>query len=742
MRRRSITSTISDRAGEIVRLVLRSRRMIIFLIICLLIFSQFSTVYEVFEAKTNSPSGSSQGPDLKGESAGVEEAKESVNVVTVTNENANRNYIALLNRYGDDFANAPFDRKCQMYFEELYNANESWALHTYEKDTKKFNKHILESKTKWVDKELEKLNESRKKEHREKHEDSSEEPESFVGHYDRLRFESVWHKEQEQMIDVQYSIINEIKHLRTFSKCYLDNTDGFSKLQALDPAGKYENLEEKVLPYLSRKYPVYVRWTGERVVGPPEMGKYDSPEMVELDNNLDINSLDAKLFVIPQEGFDHSYDVGRSKSFLAEFRSRINGKGIIMSSSNGFLEDTARLIRTLRAVGNKLPIQITHKGDLTSSAQMRLIKEARGESVYYPEEDYAQQMKDPHLDFDSLLPKQEIWFVNVERAISDEYKESFVSYSNKLLAYLFNSYDEMLLVDSDIVPYVNPQRFFETSQYIKSNSLFYKDRSHDETVSEEDTQFFKDMMPARLDEVVFNISRATNRTFNNRYMKLRFKHFMESGVVALKRSEYWDGIMVAVQLSFLEPVKTRVWGDKELFWLGLSIAGTEQYEFNDYYVASIGQLTNEKFRKDVKAKELCATHPGHISSDNQSLMWINSGVMTCKRFEAAKDDFEEMKKIYGFDSEEEVSKFYRSPLKITDAIIPPDSGLYKVKNDQGEPEQGWKTSGLCTGYFWCAYSSVGNGSLPEYQGSHIRFSDADVQWHDYIGSVYRGKVED
>ena len=38
-----------------------------------------------------------------------------------------------------------------------------------------------------------------------------------------------------------------------------------------------------------------------------------------------------------------------------------------------------------------------------------------------------------------------------------------------------------------------------------------------------------------------------------------------------------------------EPVQSSIWGDKEMYWLGLSMAGDENYEFNKYAAASVGE---------------------------------------------------------------------------------------------------------------------------------------------------------
>lgn len=694
------------------------------------------------------------------------ESNKTVNLVTVIDPHANRNFVSLLKTYGKGIVNKPFEERCHLYFKQLFDTDPQWKLQRRTELNNIFERKIFYNKEGWVQDRLNDLSRVKEKEFNEKKqkgEKVGDKPDKFWSEADKSNFEAKFYEAYEKLQSTQYDMINDIRHLTIYSKCFLHDSDSNSykkflqsgpsdltkndgnsdnddsKKPDLTLMNPFENVEFRMFPYLSRKLPIYQRWTGERVIGPPYMNKYFSDEVKAADGNVNIDDLNLKTYITRQEGFDFNFDIGTGESFFNSFKSKINGKGIVMSSADPFLEDTLALIRALRAVGNKLPIQIVHKGDLTSKSQVRLVQEARKNNIAFPQEEAEKlkNMANANANFDPTFPKQEVWFVNVDRCITNDYKDSFISYANKLLAYSFNSFDEMLLVDSDIVPYVNPQRFFESSQYKKSNSLFFKDRSHDETVAETDIEFFTKMLPSDLDEVMFDIPETTAKTLNNRYMKLRYKHYMESGVVALKRSQYWDGIFISVQLSFWKPVMERVWGDKELFWFSQSIAGNENYEFNENHVASIGQLTRQEFRKDLVSKELCATHPGHISSDDDSLLWINSGVLTCKRTDSFDRDFEEQSKK-GFKTKEDLKHHYESALKITDAIIPPDSGLYEVQNDKGEPSRGWKTTGLCWGYFWCAYSSIGGSNLPEHQGRLIHFPESDVVWHDYVGKVYKG----
>lgn len=83
-----------------------------------------------------------------------------------------------------------------------------------------------------------------------------------------------------------------------------------------------------------------------------------------------------------------------------------------------------------------------------------------------------------------------------------------------------------------------------------------------------------------------------------------------------------------------EPINSSVWGDKDLFWSSLSCAADENYEFNEYSAASVGERTTDEKRKyypNSQSNELCSTHPGHINEEGK-LLWINSGFSYCKKW--------------------------------------------------------------------------------------------------------------
>ncbi|KAH3668624.1 hypothetical protein OGAPHI_002378 [Ogataea philodendri] len=583
-------------------------------------------------------------------------------------------YARLIQSYGDDFLKESLADRCVKYFEHLYLMDPDWKIGPH--------------KVKYDDAQLN-------------------------------------------------TMVQNTKHLGIYTHCFLSNTNEETVEAYKKLIGQYPDIESRVFPYISRKLPVFVRWTGEQITGPPTMAMYlkgasQDPALAQISK--------SKLNVTEPEDND---EISHEFPYFLHYKTLVNGKGVVISGSDKFLDDNLALIRNLRALGNRLPIQIVHRGDLSIESQWKIIEQARKDSVYYPRKEY-NQLKQLGLDeFDPSFPRQEVWFVNISRAMNPQYALEFPLFYNKLLAYLFNSFQDIVLLDSDVVLFRRPEQFFQLSQYQSSQSVFFRDRNLIMRVNDGFIDFLKRLLPKGLDTKIFDVKRATYKTLGSRYFTLEFGHYMESGVVAIQRPKYWNGMFTTIYLALLKPIHENVWGDKELFWIGQSVAGNEDYMFNDYWSAAIGTLTPAEQRAPFKSQELCSTHPGHISSDDDRLLWINSGILNCRRTETYEKDFDVYNATLGFETKEQLLQHYKSPLNIEHAIIPPDSMHWVESFDTPrEPRQGYIKQYNCAAYLWCAYDKIGGSEFPEHQGRIFKFETADTVLFDYIGRVYLGEPQE
>lgn len=480
-----------------------------------------------------------------------------------------------------------------------------------------------------------------------------------------------------------------VSHVRVFDRCYLSgytSESGQSKSnfvsqqrnfisktinfqpspeEAATPNTIYESpvacseIEQKIFPFISREFPVFTRWDGSVHFFP-----------------------NSKYSGLPNR-----------ECFLNDFRQRINGKGIVLTVGDGQVTDASRLIRILRYFRNTYPIQILYHTSLSEESKGRLKDVAR--EAFHD------------------LPPQDLWFVDTKRSIKPAFLNKFHGFANKMLAMLFNSFEEILFLDADAALLKDPSYFFALKKYVEKGAYFYRDRAAQQSRGLSDIKFFMKMMPSIEDSIVFNIDQVSNYTLNNGFFN-GMGHYMESGIVVLNRKKHFIQPLMLSVISFYHPVNGRVYGDKEMFWLAVAISGRNDYHFNEIPACSIGDyMPAADFPNPrMQAKVVCSAHPAHMSGeDGKTLVWINSGFRHCGQTGKSNFDFKkdfEFGALYTlFKNLRDFAVFYSGALTPKVVLLPPFSIDGGVPNDDDEPANFWEMTGYCNNYLWCAYSRVG-----------------------------------
>lgn len=217
-----------------------------------------------------------------------------------------------------------------------------------------------------------------------------------------------------------------------------------------------------------------------------------------------------------------------------------------------------------------------------------------------------------------------------------------------------------------------------------------------------------------------------------------------------------------------------VYGDKELYWLALAIAGDENYEFNTNGAAAAGMVyTDPTHDRDPRfnTPTICSTHPAHVNDDGV-LLWVNSGLRFCKKNGWEKDKDNGRFKDF---SDEELKKLYSEPSIFQGAVVPPDPpaiwppGLpydstewERIKNlipqyqsDRSKDhllapgrklsglQYGWSATGVCHNYDYCAYSKVfsfENNKVFDY-GKFYLFSQQETELYSFYGKIWMHPYE-
>ncbi|KAK6198826.1 mannosyltransferase putative-domain-containing protein [Scheffersomyces amazonensis] len=567
--------------------------------------------------------------------------------------------------------------------------------------------------------------------------------------------------------EIEQSMADTVTLLRLYNKCYLENRDTRSKNAKNEEL--FNKFSHKFFSYFTKNLPTFEFPAGKDL---------PTNEFPILNQTNGFQQQTIKFDSEKQNMID----------FLHE---NSNGRGIVISAATRHAKDIIRLIRLLRAMNNRLPIQIIYKGDINRKSKELIVQVAHADietlldksstkehELYMPELDLLESYK----QYGSEFPKQEIWFVNLSNTFEKGFKYAFPGYSNKILALLFSSFKEIIMFDADTIPLVPLTEFFDSPKYQSSGTYFFRDRSLRDTNDYIETNYFSKLFHTNEKSIdsFFDIPRITSKTMENAYMT-GYRHHQEAGVVVIDKVRHFGGVLMGLPLSlWKEPVKSSIWGEKEMYWLGMAMAGDENYEFNDYGAASIGELTPEKFKyyPNSKANEICSSHPGHVDGDGR-LLWLNSGFGYCKKNGYYRD---RVKHPFSLMKTEELDILFRSPVKIRAAIVPPELPYFRLPgsppdtsrekelvNKWGtrrrdtdeitlravkagefpdmtipwEPQKGWVKSSICNGYQYCAYDSIqsyndtsSTEDLTFDRGYTFEFSDSDIKMYDYLGKVW------
>ncbi|CAI5757373.1 unnamed protein product [Candida verbasci] len=642
------------------------------------------------------------------------------------------------------YLNLDFKDRCDLFFKNLFINNHNWIFNPNDK-------YPLENKNEFKFNDYKRVHfDEFKNEFSEKFKKNKDEVDESIPEFKQFiqeKYQQFW----DRTMHTEQKIINEISALRIFNKCYITNdnktqtnqmnsfttgqsiiVDNLRKHSNKDKSKfittKQENLinfdsidshafEHRLYPWLSNENPIFEHFTGHRSYVPPKIRQ------------------------------DYKRPTIKSPYFLKNYKNQCNGRGIVLSIGDAHVEDTVRLIHLLRGLNNQLPIQIVYYDNLSTQTKKKIVTAAQEPILALPKSFEAVYHHFPNDYIANGLPKQEIWFVNTYNVIHNDFKEKFRGYANKFLATLFNSFEEFMLIDADTVMMQNPEYFFNLKGYKQTGTFFYKDRTTFETRPMSDTIFFKKLGPSILDSTMFNIPIMTEKTYKNDFFKGLF-HYQESGLVMLNRNIHYNSILMMLQLNFYEPVNSRIHGDKEIFWLALTINGFEDFAINSNYAAAIGEITPplDRAKSDGKPHEsieLCSPHPGHISDEDNALVWINSGFYFCgqsKKVDFQKES-EHKSRLKFLKTKEDFKAFYYSPLIIKSAIIPPlDLNVWATNKDD-EPSRGWfMDQRYCSGYMWCAYSSIGGqtdkGGNNKRIGRLFDFSEAEQNLFKYYGDIW------
>ena len=285
-----------------------------------------------------------------------------------------------------------------------------------------------------------------------------------------------------------------------------------------------------------------------------------------------------------------------SNTSLSHLRQRFEpgARGIVIPTGRKTFRYACHLIGNLRdSLGSKLPIEIAYAGDSDLPSEYR--------------------------DFITQL-SSDITTVDITQVFDDTTLDlEHGGWAIKTFAALASRYEQVILLDADVVFLQAPEAIFEHhSGYQTTGTLLFHDRLLWQGGFKERHEWWE----KHLEHQAPSQALSKSLVYNEGYAEE-----CDSGLVALDKSKIHVlvGILHAcwqnTKLVREEWTYNMGYGDKESWWFGLELSGAE-YSFEDHYGGILGTMNDDESR-------VCSFTIAH-TDEHDKLMWYNGSLLKNK----------------------------------------------------------------------------------------------------------------
>lgn len=621
---------------------------------------------------------------------------------------------------------------CSRYFHALGNPKSHYkvdisALHSF-----RYDKHVYKKK-KWVRERMRTL----RKDQSSKAKMSSEDQHRLI--------EEEFSEASLLLSQFEEKMTADFAHLRIYGKCFLQDSEPLPSDLC--------SLEKGLFPWLSQEYPLFESWDG---------------------------------LALKRGHLPHDRAPLRESCFLQGFQKRCKGQGIVIPLLPGLdskrqSKNAANLIRVLRGLGNKVPIQVTFNNMLSEEERTLLVGAARNEM----------KVNQDHPFSSKSFPKQDLWFVDLS-SVRNTKRHPFIAleaiYNSptfiNVLSTIFNSFEDALVMLPQAIPLLDDPaaRLFGSATYKEHGHLFFK---HPSWLNQ--PRVFKPgyhevanllkhhIMPSAEDYTHFGLFGRTKGSLviTDRVWDRNFQNLMDGSMFVVNKGKALSGLMISCNLQLYSILSSRFdilphQTNAEVIWIGQEMAGTtKRVNFNYHYGVSIGVLTppeNVPSHVASLAREVCSSSWGQLDQkDDFSLVYVTTHQLenwdigafrteietkyTVIREKVTQNMFEPTKEnatVMVKDADTALfEKIQRNPLSIEVVLNPPVLKLPVYMKAATEPPEAWMANkGFANredmGYM-CAYDLVGGSELQE-RGILEKYGEAKRGRYDYVVELWRGGV--
>jgi hypothetical protein len=298
---------------------------------------------------------------------------------------------------------------------------------------------------------------------------------------------------------------------------------------------------------------------------------------------------------------------------------KVGHRGIVMTAGTGHERSATFVVKSIRSLGCKLPIEIWYIGekDLNREAHTRL-----------------KALDDLHSGLGGVQIRDVTKVFNQTDIMLE-------GWDVKPFAILASSFREVLFMDADVVWLDNPEHVFDDAVYRATRTLFYYDRRTLFNGDDEHKDFVDSFIPHPPSKSI-----QKNGIWNKVTL-----HEQESGVVVIDKYIHFHGLLGTCKMNekkARDDVTYKIFhGDKETFWAGFEMAGDVGYGFSPHFAGTLGKLLPGHIdpvialrngsmlpkpggKNEKNVKRVCALQLAHPSSDGKKIAWFNGGILRNK----------------------------------------------------------------------------------------------------------------
>lgn len=463
------------------------------------------------------------------------------------------------------------------------------------------------------------------------------------------------------------------ERLRIYNYCFVYND--------LKPTDVFDNIESDRVD-ISRKYlgvpnfnPRTFHTKMFPFLGDADDKEYFVPKIINLNS---MQPIDLNISVPIKEHNDN---------FWQSWASLAKGRGIVTTFPEKHCDYFLRFLRTLQHVQNKLPIQILVKENELSKENLEKLSKI------------------------AIETDQELYLVTFTNLINKQTTKRISKFINKFFASLFNTFEEFILIDADSISFINPEEYFNFTEYQSSGLYITRDRIVEDKGTQECLDSFYHLEPS-LEEVeilktslLYTRNALNESTPNGQAYKAYFndisRHSAESSLLTINKKQSFAGLLMSAMLFAAAKVQACSHGDKEFFWFGPLFAGSDfQFEPTSTVLIGFPQKEYDNEGNYIRTT-LCDSHITHLHDGK--LTWTNGCLSRLKDADG---------------------KFKNPRMRANGYLIP------------GSKNPEWKRKNTDLGDMFCA-TAVENGSLEPKDGyvgwldepTYQNFEEISLLWN-------------